>query len=935
MNGILINTIGVPNPPANNIAARSTLIASLLPRDLRLGGKLNINRPLGDGDDDGGIPGTIDDSLELGSEDQEPSQAGSPTLDLDNNNDGSTGDALARHLLAKDIYITFMIACGDRAPAGFAGTLPATEYSEDFAAFTALGTSGGENRTTAMTAADYEYRKMVAQFAVNVVDFRDADSIRTGFEFDIEPFDAAGWEVDGDLTTTADTDRFVVWGAERPELLLTETFAFHDRQTRDTDTDSSGQLVADGDLDWDTVNAPISSAAFEIYNPWYSLDDATPPNVATDMYSLPPELGSGGINLSATAGSSPVWRIALKRERSERDVPTDIVRSIYFSDPTSLPAGAGSGDKFYPSAAAAVVIEPGALVSLMPTTDPTIESNTLTASTTAVTGSPIAAPQVVRIDLPRSLSISDANGGYIDPNAAPGTVVAPGQPFLMPLDSPPGINSEDLDPINTAGIADNFRYAYLQRLADPSIAFNAASNPYLTVDSMTVDLLAGNSLVGNVGDRNDEKIVDDDGEQDNVINQNYELRSSERGEIFTSTDVARRNLFASDDGEMDDAATETIPATAFIHTFGTTNTSYAGTVPFGSLTWNDRPFASAGEIANVPYLPSGLMTYFFNEGARPHKFIDEDMRLYYQNVMPFFGEVRSNPTMADDGHRHLLRFGAPLGITTQISTEVVASSNASVVVTATPVLTANRFARLFDYIETPSLYLGNETFITAAGATTGGTYPINFYPPYHFIPQFRRPGKVNINTVSDNAVWTAINGGNATNGFSSLDLTSGLHGLRDVQMGPTDFAGFLGSAEGRTLIPGGDSDMVAGKGSSGTPFEVGTPGVPFDATSSESSFDGIDNATHDIAGTAFFRNEFRQRLTSLTTTRSSVFSIWITVGYFEIDDQGRIGSEVGNDTGETKRDRAFFMVDRSIPVAFEPGRNHNVDKTILTRTIID
>ena len=794
-----------------------------------------------------------------------------------------------------------------------------------------------------MTAADYEYRKMVAQFAVNVVDFKDADSIMTGFEFDIEPFDSTGWEVDGVLTSTAEPDRFVVWGAERPELLLTETFAFHDRQTDDTDREMpNGQLVADGDLDWDTVNAPISSAAFEIYNPWFSLDNAG--TLTDDMYTLPAELsgGTAGINLAAQAPSStPVWRIALKRERSERDVATDIVRTIYFSDPTSLPASAGSGDKFYPSGGAGI-IEPGAFVIVdAARNDPTIESQTLTASTTAPAGSPVAAPRVVRVDLPRPLSISDANGGYVDPAAAPGTVVPAGQPFLMPLDSPPGVNSDDLIAIHTAGIADNFRYAYLQRLADPSLAYNATSNPYLTIDSMTVDLLAGNSLVGNVGDRNNEKYIDDDdGAQDNVINQTYELRSTERGEIFASADVARRNLFASEDGEMDDDATETIPATVFTHTFGRMNNSintsyYAGTVPFGSLTWNDRPFASAGEIANVPYLPSGLMTYFFNEGARPHGFIEQDMRLYYQNLMPYFGEVRSNPAMADDGHRHLLRFGAPLGITTEVMTEVVSSSNSNVAVTTTTDLTANRFARLFDYIETPSLYLGNETFITTAGATTGGTYPINFYPPYHFVPEFRTPGKININTISDPAVWTAINGGTTANGFSALDLNSGLHGLRDVQMGPTDFAGFLGSAEGRTLIPGGDSDMVAGKGSSGTPFAVGTAGVPFDPASDVSAFDGLGNASHDIAGTSYFRNEFRQRLTSLTTTRSSVFSIWITIGYFEIDDQGRIGLEVGNDTGETKRDRAFFMVDRSIPVAFEPGRNHNVEKTILTRTIIE
>ena len=41
--------------------------------------------------------------------------------------------------------------------------------------------------------------RRIAQWAVNVVDFRDADAIMTPFEYDMNPFD--GWSVDGDLTT--------------------------------------------------------------------------------------------------------------------------------------------------------------------------------------------------------------------------------------------------------------------------------------------------------------------------------------------------------------------------------------------------------------------------------------------------------------------------------------------------------------------------------------------------------------------------------------------------------------------------------------------------------------------------------------------------------------------------------------------------------------
>ena len=75
-------------------------------------------------------------------------------------------------------------------------------------------------------------------------------------------------------------------------------------------------------------------------------------------------------------------------------------------------------------------------------------------------------------------------------------------------------------------------------------------------------------------------------------------------------------------------------------------------------------------------------------------------------------------------------------------------------------------------------------------------------------------------------------------------------------------------------------------------------------------------------------------LGNLVTTRSSVFAIWITIGYFEVDETGGIwktgpwweGMEIGAETGEVKRNRGFYIYDRSIPVAFEPGQNHNVER---------
>ena len=86
----------------------------------------------------------------------------------------------------------------------------------------------------------------------------------------------------------------------------------------------------------------------------------------------------------------------------------------------------------------------------------------------------------------------------------------------------------------------------------------------------------------------------------------------------------------------------------------------------------------------------------------------------------------------------------------------------------------------------------------------------------------------------------------------------------------------------------------------------------------------------------------RQRLGNLVTSRSSVFGVWVTIGYFEVNPGGALktrfdgsGFEAGVETGETIRHRGFYLVDRSVPVAFEPGKNHNVDRAILIKSIIE
>jgi hypothetical protein len=94
----------------------------------------------------------------------------------------------------------------------------------------------------------------------------------------------------------------------------------------------------------------------------------------------------------------------------------------------------------------------------------------------------------------------------------------------------------------------------------------------------------------------------------------------------------------------------------------------------------------------------------------------------------------------------------------------------------------------------------------------------------------------------------------------------------------------------------------------------------------------------------YFRYIGYERLGAVTTQRSNVYAGWITMGRFAVDrvavdlahpDGLRLVRELGSDTGDIHRRRAFFLIDRSIPVAFQRGENLNVDKCILLHRVIE
>jgi len=230
-------------------------------------------------------------------------------IERDLNNNSLGRQIAARQLLARHLYVMMMLLTRD--------------YD-----FPAMADTFDPQRTTAGThdPAFFKARR-IAQWAVNVVDYRDSDSIMTRFVFDPNPFD--GWSPPAEPAP----EQNVVWGVEAPELVFSESLALHDVRVRDTNRDSGSGKAMDDPIDpdpnTDQIRKPEGSLFLELYCPrpqvMGDLEQATKPGVHRELYNVDLATGVAELDLErlapprpgATLGA-PVWRIAIS-ERHDAD----------------------------------------------------------------------------------------------------------------------------------------------------------------------------------------------------------------------------------------------------------------------------------------------------------------------------------------------------------------------------------------------------------------------------------------------------------------------------------------------------------------------------------------------------------------------------------------------------------------------------------------
>ncbi len=882
----------------------------------------------------------------------------------------------------------------------------------------------------------------IAQWAINVVEFHDSDSIMQPFEYDVNPWN--GWQndIDGRPDTVEGGDRRIAWGCEYPDLLLTEAVAFHDRRVADTADDSGdadcrqqncSSTTQQGDNDLDQVRIPQGSLFLEVY----CTGNSPTNNVQRPFELYDPRTGALDLGRMAPAGVGgrrhPVWRVVITNNPAPRGGPpggrppglppgwTPPGRGLPPGGPPGLPGGVPPGlarqrterivwfapadpgtpgtdlyaDITYFNRGSPSLLAPGgyAVVGPRQTThigsrqrmnaaihEPSPHVFSLAGGTFRAQdndgnsrypgfANPVgiicaahppngwmthqgAAPDARLLRQGIGLSVSEPepqNSYYPAPEF---TWTGSGVPDAYdeedpslrlkvfpdrPYDENRQLGNDNLLQTDTEV---EYKFAFLQRLAnpldgwnplpgDPGYMANRPVNPYITIDASLIDLTVFNgedrppsaydaAVVGRIGhwDPSDPRPLNDP-----------EFTSRERGRRSFLSPVgytptpgganpnADTRLWPPDStGPLQSAAVgpaENHYRYNLAHTLGYINRTMSNgnpipPEPFPWLTWANRPLDNPFELTLVPHVsPSEIVSEFGLQGPGD----------------PYDGSG-GGPNSFFAPYKHLINFFHS---------------------SSTPT-TAAHFYRLLDYVETPSRFVGAETTYNPASFATGAA-GATFRPPFNELSRFRDPGRININTATDPLIWGAIAKGfpPMSGGGMWNQVVASRRGYMPTAGNlnasfPTQFAQPFRAATSADLAP---LPQLRTEG-----VQVGllraAPGNP-----SQPLFDfNSGNPSIDTSRNAFFRYQAMSRLSNLLTTHSNVFAVWITVGYFELEpnptgvdaahpDGHRLGQELGWETGEIKRHRAFYMIDRSVPVAYQRGENHNIDRAIAVRQFIE
>jgi hypothetical protein len=570
-------------------------------------------------------------------------------------------------------------------------------------------------------------------------------------------------------------------------------------------------------------------------------------------------------------------------------------------------------------------------------------------------------------------------------------------PLDTPFDEDPssqlaldGIMVEDE---KSTGTWEDVRTAFLQRLANPLLPWNPMPgkpghnntlplNPYLTVDWMPIDLTVFNGEDTHPGSSWMGMGEWDPFDSQAATGPNVKLQTRERGSLavafpWTYETTIRTNASpAAGNGQNFDFD--------LVHTLGYLNAAMGGATrkanlgtsiamyngspntPFPWLAWHNHAYNSPSEVLLVPATSPGRLFHEYGDIQKVATNGESNQGPYVPAPMP--NSIRA--VSADSNFLpfpHLLNFF-------QKSQGMTVSGG-----TATYTTVAPDFSRLLDLLGMPGPFMGAEQWYhpTNFSVAATGTMADGYRPPFNYLPNFREAGRLNLNTLGDyqpipgipTPVWDA--------------LTANLPNDPATPSGSPNFNNFNMSRRG-TSSPG----VLLNSGPTAvTPELINNPFRPANAadlmpnfgqlispgTASSASWGGADLSQLGTSEVGLLRREVASgvdpnrplfylqtnanvpanpatrlhamnRLFNLTTNQANCYAVWISLGKFEVQYVGpspqipdgyQLGAELGFDDGTQQRHRSFFIIDRTIPVAYEPGKNHNSANCILLRRVLE
>jgi hypothetical protein len=182
-------------------------------------------------------------------------------------------------------------------------------------------------------------------------------------------------------------------------------------------------------------------------------------------------------------------------------------------------------------------------------------------------------------------------------------------------------------------------------------------------------------------------------------------------------------------------------------------------------------------------------------------------------------------------------------------------------------------------------------------------------------PGSRAIGKINLNTIWDPETFHALCDARIINRFQQSDVDDIYRRFTtwrtpDQQPGPNDrpFVGFAAPP----LLPGAFNDMGIQRTLLAADSEDANP----DPLQRRRMFEPAALPANARAH-PYLKLELLNKIANHVTTRSNVFAVWLTVGFFEVKDDSapgrppRLGAEIGRAEGRHVRHRMFAIVDRS------------------------